>query len=128
MAPQTIHRGDIFIVRLDPTEGHEQEKTRPCVVISRDSINRSGTVVIVIPLTSKGTDTANLTHRILLKEQDKIQEPDTQGCLGDNVALVFQLRAIDASVRFMENTRRARLTTAALGSIEAALVHVLDIF
>ena len=38
-------------VRLDPTLGHEIQKTRPCLVVSPDQLNRHGMCVIV-PLTS----------------------------------------------------------------------------
>ncbi len=47
-------RFDVFLVRLDPTGGSEIQKTRPCVVISPDEINRQLRTVIVAPLTSKG--------------------------------------------------------------------------
>jgi mRNA interferase MazF len=123
-----IHRGDIFEVRLNPTEGHEQAKVRPCVVISNDRINGSGDVVIIVPLTTKGAATADSKHRILLKELDKIQETDTQGCPGESVALVYQLRAVDPKKRFMEAKRRAQVTAAALARIEAGLVYVMDIY
>ena len=128
MTASIILRGDIFAVRLNPIEGHEQAKTRPCVVISTDRINRAGGVVVVIPLPRQGAETADKKHRILLTEQDKIQEVDTPGCGGNSVALAYQIRAVDPAKRFMETKRRAHLTTAALGKLEAALVYVLDIY
>src|SRR5205814_1112196 len=121
--PLQILRGDIFDVRLDPVEGHEQAKTRPCIVISTDRINRSGGVVVIVPLTSRGVERADLKHRILLRDQDKITEPGTGGCPGDSIALVYQLRAVDPAQRFMSSQRIARVTKSALGEIEAALVH-----
>jgi mRNA interferase MazF len=126
MAGPALLRGDIFWFRLDPTEGHEQAKDRPCVIISNDRINRSGGVVVVVPLTTKGV--ADLKHRILIEEKDKIQEPGTRGCPDDSIALVYQLRAIDPSQRLLDQQRVARVTAAALGAIEAALIHILDIF
>ncbi len=44
-------RGDVFWVRLDPTDGKEINKTRPCLVISSDIANRSELIVIA-PITS----------------------------------------------------------------------------
>ena len=41
-------------MRLDPTEGSEMRKTRPCVVLSPDELNRALRTVLVAPLTSKG--------------------------------------------------------------------------
>lgn len=51
-----VARFDVHLVRLDPTEGHETQKTRPCVVISPDEMNRHIGTVIVAPMTPKGRD------------------------------------------------------------------------
>ena len=47
-------RFDVFLVRLDPSEGHEIRKIRPCVVISPDELNRHIRTVIVAPMTTGG--------------------------------------------------------------------------
>lgn len=47
-------RFEVYLVRLDPTEGHEMRKTRPCMVISPDESNRHIATVLVAPMTSKG--------------------------------------------------------------------------
>ena len=47
-------RFEVYLVRLDPTEGHEIQKTRPCVVISPDELNQYIRTVIVAPMTTKG--------------------------------------------------------------------------
>jgi len=49
-----VKRFDVFLVILDPTIGSEIQKTRPCVVISPDEINRNITTVIIAPMTTKG--------------------------------------------------------------------------
>lgn len=49
-----IRRFDIFLVNLDPTIGREIQKTRPCVIISPDEMNRYIGTVIVAPMTMKG--------------------------------------------------------------------------
>jgi mRNA interferase MazF len=49
-----VHRFDVFLVNLDPTVGSEIQKTRPCVVISPDEMNRHIATVIVAPITTKG--------------------------------------------------------------------------
>lgn len=46
-------RFQVWLVQLNPTEGHEINKTRPCVIISPDEMARLGTV-IAAPMTSKG--------------------------------------------------------------------------
>jgi mRNA interferase MazF len=49
-----VERADVYLVNLDPTIGSEIKKTRPCVVISPDEMNRYLHTVIVAPLTSQG--------------------------------------------------------------------------
>ncbi|MEM6835977.1 MAG: type II toxin-antitoxin system PemK/MazF family toxin [Cyanobacteria bacterium P01_C01_bin.120] len=49
-----IQRFDVFLVNLDPTVGKEIKKTRPCVVISPDEMNRHIATVIIAPMTTKG--------------------------------------------------------------------------
>jgi mRNA interferase MazF len=49
-----VARFDVFLIKLDPTEGHEIRKTRPCVVVSPDEMNRHLRTVIVAPMTTKG--------------------------------------------------------------------------
>lgn len=48
----TVRRGDVVIVRLDPAEGHEMQKTRPAVVVQNDVGNRNSATTIVAPATS----------------------------------------------------------------------------
>ena len=47
-----VDRFGVYLVPLDPTVGSEISKTRPCVVISPDAMNRLVRTVIVAPLTS----------------------------------------------------------------------------
>ena len=49
----TIYRFDIFLILLDPTQGHEINKTRPCLVISPDEMNNFLATVIIAPMTTK---------------------------------------------------------------------------
>ncbi len=49
-----VKRFDVFLVNLDPTVGSEIQKTRPCVVISPDEMNRHIATVIIAPMTTKG--------------------------------------------------------------------------
>jgi len=51
-----VKRFDVFLVSLDPTKGKEIKKTRPCLVISPDEMNRFIATVIVAPMTSQGRD------------------------------------------------------------------------
>ena len=47
-----VKRHDIYWCRLDPIEGSEMAKTRPCVIVSRDELNTHLSTVVVCPLTS----------------------------------------------------------------------------
>lgn len=49
-----INRFDVFLVNLDPTVGREIKKTRPCLIISPDEMNRHVATIIVAPMTTKG--------------------------------------------------------------------------
>ncbi len=49
-----VERFDVYLVNLDPTVGHEIQKTRPCLIISPDEMNRHISTVIVAPMTTKG--------------------------------------------------------------------------
>lgn len=47
-----VARFDVYLVALDPTQGSEIQKTRPCVVISPDEMNAWLRTVIVAPMTT----------------------------------------------------------------------------
>jgi len=46
------NRFDVYLINLDPTVGSEIQKTRPCLIISPDEMNRHIRTVIVAPMTS----------------------------------------------------------------------------
>ena len=49
-----MERGDIYLVSLDPTAGHEQQGTRPVLIVSPKTFNRVTQVPIVLPITTQG--------------------------------------------------------------------------
>ncbi len=51
-----VNRFEVFLINLDPTVGSEIQKTRPCLVISPDEMNRHIRTVIVAPMTTAGKD------------------------------------------------------------------------
>jgi mRNA interferase MazF len=51
-----VRRFDVVLVALDPTQGSEIGKTRPCVVVSPDEMNRHVRTVIVAPMTTARRD------------------------------------------------------------------------
>ena len=52
VAVDPIHRGDVYLVDLNPTRGREIQKARPCVVMSPDELSAHLQTYIVAPLTT----------------------------------------------------------------------------
>ena len=50
-----IQRGDVWLVNLDPTTGHEQRGTRPVLVVSPAPFNELTGTPVVLPITSGGS-------------------------------------------------------------------------
>ncbi|HWP93118.1 MAG TPA: type II toxin-antitoxin system PemK/MazF family toxin [Thermodesulfobacteriota bacterium] len=49
-----VKRFEVYLVNLDPTVGSEIKKTRPCLIISPDEMNRFINTIIIAPMTTKG--------------------------------------------------------------------------
>ncbi|MCG9892744.1 MAG: type II toxin-antitoxin system PemK/MazF family toxin [Thermosynechococcaceae cyanobacterium MS004] len=49
-----VKRFDVYLISLDPRIGRKIQKTRPCVVISPDEMNRTISTVIIAPMIIKG--------------------------------------------------------------------------
>lgn len=86
-APIIPKRGDVYVVRLDPTEGVEIAKARPAVVIQNDIGNRFSDLTIVAPITSK-FDAELYPTEVLVKAREG-------GLNADSVVLLNQIRAVD---------------------------------
>jgi len=63
-----VNRFDVYLINLDPTVGSEIQKTRPCLIISPDEMNRHICTVIVAPMTTAGKD---YPTRVLCKFKNK---------------------------------------------------------
>jgi len=50
-----MERGEIWLVGLDPAEGHEQKGRRPVLIVSPEAFNRVTKVPVVVPITSGGS-------------------------------------------------------------------------
>jgi len=57
------------LVNLDPTIGSEIKKTRPCVIISPDEMNKYLRTVVIAPMT---TSSKNFPTRVEIKHDNKI--------------------------------------------------------
>jgi mRNA interferase MazF len=85
-----IKRGTVAFIDLDPTQGGEIQKTRPCVIISPDSYNSRLKTIIVVPITSVKTGIPILSSEVAI--------PAGQGGLEvDSKAQPCQIRCVDKS-------------------------------
>ena len=50
-----MERGDIYLVSLDPTAGHEQQGKRPVLIVTPGKFNRLTGVPVVLPITTGGS-------------------------------------------------------------------------
>jgi mRNA interferase MazF len=112
-----VTRGEVFRAHLDPTRGSEQSGLRPVVVVSRNAINRSSPVVIVVPCTSW------TPHRRLYPSQVLIRAPEG-GLTADSVALCEQVRAV---VKDRLTDRWGRLGATTMNRVDRALAIALDL-
>ena len=64
--PGALKRGDIYLVSLDPVQGHEQQGTRPVLIVSPDRFNTLTSVPIVAPITSGGAFARNAGFAVAL--------------------------------------------------------------
>lgn len=53
---KAVKRGELWLVRLDPAEGHEMQKTRPALILQNDASNEHSSVTIIAPLTTQGIE------------------------------------------------------------------------
>ncbi|MEZ4650461.1 MAG: type II toxin-antitoxin system PemK/MazF family toxin [Candidatus Eisenbacteria bacterium] len=82
-----LDRGTVLLVELDPTIGHEQRGTRPCVAISDPAVNSDQRfpLIAVVPLT--GTAGEGALYPSL--------SPGSSGLAKPSYALIDHLRSID---------------------------------
>ena len=102
-------RGDIVLVSLDPSEGHEQKGTRPALVLSTAAFNALG-IVLVAPITQGGDFARHAGFAASL---------DGAGTKTQGVALVNQARMLDLEAR-----RATRVETAPEFVVEDALARL----
>jgi len=104
----TLRRGEIWWVSLDPTQGAEIRKTRPCLVLTTNTMNRLRQTVVVVPLS-----TAAQAH-------PPITVPVT--CQGQAaVAVIDQIRAV------AKHRLQSKIETASPTMVQAVLTALAQI-
>ncbi|MEI7669319.1 MAG: type II toxin-antitoxin system PemK/MazF family toxin [Pseudomonadota bacterium] len=104
-----VSRFDVFLVSLDSTMGAEIQKTRPCVIISPDEINRFIDTIIIAPMTSK---VRNYPTRIPLIFKEKKGQ-----------VVLDQLRTID-KIRLV--TKLGQVNTVTAKAISQKLIEMFE--
>ncbi len=81
MTERKIKRGEIWWISLDPTQGSEIKKTRPCIILTNNTLNRIRRTVVVIPISSSAQSHPPITIPITCRGQSA-------------VAIIDQVRAV----------------------------------
>jgi len=114
-----MRRGEVWYVRLDPAEGSEANKTRPCIIVSNDSSNNSVILhgrgmVTLVPLTKNISRIRNF--------QTFIPADDYNGLSHDSKAQAEQIRSV--AIHRLDR-RIGGLTAEQMAAVdEAILVHL----
>ncbi len=104
-------RGEVWWVRLDPTEGSEIRKTRPCLILTADTLNRYRRTVVVVPYSTVAAAHPPISVRVTCQGKPA-------------VAVIDQVRAI-ARERLVERIEVAR--EADVAAAAAALAVILEL-
>jgi len=111
-------RGDVYRANLNPSKGSVQSGTRPVIIVSRDAINRSSPVVIVVPLTDRSNKSRIYPSHVEIAKGEG-------GLTIDSVALCEQVRALPVSL--LAAPIMGRLQPATMTKVNAALKNALDL-
>ena len=111
-----IRRGGVYRINLEPTVGREMKKTRPCVVVQRDSANRTSPLVIVCPLTDAHGKAENLLNVLVPR--------GVGGRTKDSLVVCNAIRSVDKSrvVRY-----EGSLPPAVMDGVDRGLRAILDL-
>lgn len=117
-----LKRFDVYLVNLDPTVGSEIQKTRPCVVVSPDEMNRHIATMMIAPMTTKGRPyPTRVACRFQGKEGQIVLD---QLRTVDKVRLVKRLGRIDEETQQDEIVREVDPDFAGSGLKEPSVIRV----
>lgn len=111
MSDQDITRGDIWWVSLDPTQGAEIKKTRPCVILTHNTLNKLRKTIVVVPLSTAAGPHPPITVPITCQNREV-------------VAVIDQIRAV---AKHRLQSKIETITLKDLDSITRALSSILEI-
>lgn len=112
-------KGEVWEVNLDPAQGHEQSKLRPCVVISNDLMNTKMGLSIIVPFTGTAwyTKTGKLSPAMV-----EVLPPEG-GLSKPSYSMAFQVRTVSHS-RFTNKLGKLSLTK--LANIVLTVQQIID--
>jgi mRNA interferase MazF len=113
--------GDIFWVQLPYQGGSEQAGRRPCIVMSRRSINTGNTVVIV-PMSTNVARAA--AWRVTIPVSEVIKDIGCMSEIKTSVALCHQVRAVDKRAF---DTKIGKLSQNAVLAVQLGLSFLFEI-
>ncbi len=107
----TPKRGEVWLVRFDPSAGAEIRKVRPAVVVNLDAIGRLP-LRIVVPITDWKSDFGNLSWFLFLPAAS------ANGLSKHSGADAFQVKSV-SETRFIR--KLGEVTDAQIDEIAAAI-------
>jgi mRNA-degrading endonuclease toxin of MazEF toxin-antitoxin module len=110
-----MKRGEIWLVCLDPTLGHEQKGRRPVLIVSPDAFNRVTKVPVVLPITSGGNFARMAGFAVSLTGS---------GCKTIGVVRCDQPRALDLASR--GGKKLERIPDAIMGEVLARIAPIFE--
>ena len=114
--PTVPKRGEIWLVRFDPTVGSEIRKTRPAIVVSSDAVGRLP-IKLVAPITDwKDRYAAHIWHV-------RIDPNPMNGLMKTSAADALQLRGVD-HLRFVP--KLGDITPLILRQILVAVAAIIE--
>jgi len=116
---KTIERGMIIDINLDPVQGSETGKVRPCVVVTNDIYNARVPVIQVVPLTVWSEKKSQIQTNVAV-------EPSPENGLSEkSIADCLHTRPIDYRMRFSKV--RGKLEPDYINDINQALKAVFSL-
>lgn len=110
-----MKRGEIWLVGLDPTHGHEQKGRRPVLIVSPEAFNRVTKVPVVLPITSGGRFARMAGFAVAL---------DGVGTKTTGIIRCDQPRAIDLGAR--SGKRLESIPDSVMGEVLARVVTIFE--
>ena len=105
-----FHRGDVFLLCLDPVEDSEQGGTRPVLVITNDILNTHNPVVTVAAITTRKVDRVYQTEVLIIPPEGGLNQPSK--------VLLYQTRTVSKrrAIRYL-----GQLSQKAMSKVDEAI-------